>query len=179
MRLDLGSIAKGYSLDVVKDILIENGVRHALLDFGGDLHVIGYRPNGQKWRIGIRSPIIGDNDIVGIVEVSDLSIFTSGGYERFFERDGVIYHHILNPKTGYPAESGLLSVTVISRNSTEADALSTASFVLGLEKGRELLERLDGFEGIFITQDKTIYTTRGLQGEVIVTNPAFVLANDL
>ena len=179
MRLDLGSFAKGYSIDIVKDMLIENGVRHALLDFGGDLHAIGYRPDGSKWRIGIRSPIIGDNDIACIVEVSDLSIITSGGYERFFEQDGVVYHHILNPLTGYPAESGLLSVTVISPNSTDADALSTACFVLGLEKGMNLLESLDGFEGIFITDDKIVYTTQGLQGEVAIVSPAFTLVDDL
>ena len=179
MRLDLGSFAKGYSMDIVKDMLIENGVRHALLDFGGDLHAIGYRPDGSKWRIGIRSPIIGDNDIACIVQVSDLSIITSGGYERFFEQDGVVYHHILNPQTGYPAESGLLSVTVISAHSTDADALSTACFVLGLEGGMNLLESLDGFEGIFITDDKIVYTTQGLQGEVVIASPIFTLADDL
>jgi len=179
MRLDLGSFAKGYSLEIVKDMLIENGVQHALLDFGGDLHAIGYRPDGQKWRIGIRSPIIGDNDIACIVEISDSSIVTSGSYERFFEQDGVIYHHILNPQTGYPAESGLLSVTVISPYSTDADALSTACFVLGLERGINLLESLDGFEGIFITDDKTIHTTQGLQSMVTIASPIFTLADDL
>lgn len=178
MMIDLGSIAKGHALDVVAELLMENGVRHALLDFGGDIRLIGHRPDGHKWRIGILSPIIGDTDLACIIEVSDVSVLTSGGYERFFEQDGIRYHHILSPQTGYPADSGLLSVTVIGHSSTDADALSTAGFVLGLREGMALLESLDGFEGIFITNENVIHTTSGLRGKLTIASEAFTLASE-
>jgi len=175
-QVDLGSIAKGHALDAVTELLIERSVAHALLDFGGDIHVIGQRPEGSDWRIGIQSPHIGDNDLAAIVTLSDLSVMTTGGYERFFEQDSIIYHHILDPQTGYPAQSGLLSVTVIAQSSTDADALSTAGFVLGLEKGMNLIEELENFEGIFITEDNVIHITTGLQDTVDVNNPNFSLS---
>ena len=175
MRIDLGAIAKGYAADLVRDILEENSARHAILYFGGDIYAVGTRPDGSNWRIAITSPHIGDNDFAAIVEVSNAAVFTSGNYERFFERNGVHYHHILDPKTGFPADSGLISVTVISASATAADALSTACFVLGLDEGLRLLERLDGVEGIFITSDNRIYTTTGIRDSATIASPAFVL----
>jgi thiamine biosynthesis lipoprotein len=175
MQIDLGSIAKGYACEVVKDILEANGVRHALLDLGGNIHVIGHKVDGSKWRVGVRDPMIGKNDYVLVVEVSDMSVVTSGGYERNFERDGVKYHHILDPKTGYPAESGLLSATIISHSSADADALSTACFVLGAEESMRIIESLDGVEGVFITAEQTIYATSGIMDALTITNPAYTL----
>ena len=175
MQIDLGAIAKGYAADLVRDILGENDVRHAILYFGGDIYAVGTRPDGSIWHIAITSPHIGDNDFAAIVEVSHAAVFTSGNYERFFEQNGVHYHHILDPATGFPAASGLISVTVISASGITADALSTACFVLGLEEGMQLLEHLDGVEGIFITSDNRIYTTTGIQDSITIVSPAFTL----
>ncbi|MCL2718638.1 MAG: FAD:protein FMN transferase [Lachnospiraceae bacterium] len=175
MRLDLGAFAKGHALEVVRDILLENGVRHALLDFGGDIYTIGEKPDGSNWRVAIKTPIVGDNSLVCVIEVSDLCVMTSGGYERYFEQDGIYYHHILNPATGYPAASDLLSVTVISAEITGADALSTAGFVLGLEQGMIMIDKLEGYEAIFITSAKEIYVTAGLKGKTTLLNTGFQL----
>jgi len=175
MRIDLGAIAKGHAADLVRDMLEEHGVRHAILYFGGDIYAVGTRPDGSNWRIAITSPHLGDNDFAAIVEVSDAAVFTSGNYERFFEQNGVHYHHILDPKTGFPADSGLISVTVISASGITADALSTAGFIWGLEEGVRLLERLDGIEGIFITSDNRVYTTTGIRDAVTIASPAFTL----
>jgi thiamine biosynthesis lipoprotein len=170
MMLDLGGIAKGYACDRALEILKEGGVNGAFLDLGGNIYAHGTKENGAKWRIGVRYPAVGDNSIACVVEVSDKAVVTSGGYERYFERDGVIYHHILDPKTGYPADTGLLSVTVVAGSSVLADALSTACFVLGLEDGMELLEEYSDCEGIFITEDGSLHTTRGLEGQVTIVD---------
>ena len=132
MEIDLGSVAKGYTGDVLAGYLKENGVTSALLDLGGNIQAVGAKPDGSPWRIGIRDPE-GDGNI-GVVEVIDQAVITSGGYERYFEEDGVRYWHILDPKTGAPARSGLVSVTVIGDSGTVCDALSTALFVMGREK---------------------------------------------
>ena len=176
MRLDLGAFAKGHALVVVRDILVENGVSHALLDFGGDIYTLGKKPDDSNWRVAIKTPIIGDNSLVCLVEVSDMCVMTSGGYERYFEEDGIYYHHIIDPVTGYPAASGLLSVTVISNDPLGADALSTAGFVLGLEQGMSLIQGFEGYEAIFITDGKEIYVTEGLRGKVTVLNEGFRVA---
>ena len=173
MKLDLGAFAKGHALAVVRDILIENGIKHAILDFGGDIFTLGKKPDNSNYRVAIKTPIIGDNSLVCLVEVSDLSVMTSGGYERYFKQDNVYYHHILDPATGYPANRGLLSVTIISPDPLGADALSTAGFVLGLEKGMNLINKLEGYEAIFITGDREIYVTDGLHGMVTVLNKEF------
>jgi len=173
MKLDLGAFAKGHALEVVRGILIKNGIKHAILDFGGDIFTLGKKPDGSNYRVAIKTPIIGDNSLVCIVEVSDLSVMTSGGYERYFEQDNAYYHHILDPATGYPANNKLLSVTVISPDPIGADALSTAGFVLGLEKGMNLINELEGYEAIFITEEKEIYVTDGLHGAVTVLNEGF------
>ncbi|MDR2132065.1 MAG: FAD:protein FMN transferase [Clostridiales Family XIII bacterium] len=174
MALDLGGIAKGCACDGAAAVLREGGVRHAVLDFGGNVCVMGSRPDGSDWRVGIRPPLIRESGVACVVEVSELSVVTSGGYERFFERDGTIYHHLLDPKTGLPARAGLLSATVIAPSSTEADGLSTACFVLGLEEGMRLLSER-GLEGVFIDEDLRIHVTDGLKGKVRVTDERFSL----
>jgi thiamine biosynthesis lipoprotein len=172
MALDAGGIAKGYACDKIVGILREAGTEHAVLDLGGNVYVIGTKPDGSDWRVGIRLPLMGEDGIVCIIEASDVSAVTSGGYERFFERDGAIYHHLLDPKTGYPAQSGLLSATVIAGVSADADGLSTACFVLGLEKGMRLLEE-NGYEGILIGEDRIVHVTSGLKGAVIINDERF------
>jgi len=170
MSIDLGAIAKGYACDVVVGILKEKGVKYALLDFGGNIYAQGKKPDGSPWRVGIRNPQTGADGYICTVEVIDKAVVTSGGYERQFERDGVFYHHILNPKTGYPVDNELLSVTIVAPNATEADALSTACFVLGLSGGVELLDIMPGYEGIFVTKQSGIYITDGLAENVKITD---------
>ncbi len=161
--IDLGGIAKGYAGDAALEIYRKNGISSALVNLGGNVVALGNRAEGSPWNIGIKNPRAGNRSYIGSIKVSDKAVVTSGDYERYFERNGRRYHHIINPKTGKPAESGLLSVTIVAPSSTEADGLSTAAFVLGLEKGMQLIVRYGNAEAIFITTDKKIYMTEGLE----------------
>lgn len=157
--IDLGGIAKGYIADVLKDFLQKEGVRSALIDLGGNILTLGTKPDGTAFHIGIKKPF-DTKEVITSVSASDLSVVTSGSYERYFEVDGVKYHHILDTKNGYPASTELLSVTILSEKSIDGDALSTSCFALGLEKGRSLIDSLDGIEAIFITEDYQMIETR-------------------
>lgn len=151
MCIDLGGIAKGYAADRAAAVLRERGVKHALIDAGGNIVAVGTRPDGTPWHIGIRDPR-GSNptDTVGpVVKVSDAAVVTSGDYERFFVADGRRYHHIFDPKTGMPADLAE-SVTIIAPNSLDADALSTAVFVLGPSEGPKILEGLEGVSAMVV-----------------------------
>lgn len=159
INIDLGGIAKGYITDLIVSDLKENGVDSAMLSLGGNVFVLGNK-NNKKWKVGIANPS-SPNNIVGYVEVSDKSVVTSGNYQRYFEENGKIYHHILDSQTGYPANSGLKSVTIICDNSTLADAYSTAFFVMGVDKSIKFLKdnNVKNIDAIFITsQDKIICT---------------------
>lgn len=163
MALDLGSIAKGYTADRLVDFLKDKGIKHALIDLGGNIYTVGTKPDGSLWRVGIQDPFNPRNTVVGAIGVANQSVVTSGIYERFIEKDGISYHHLLDPKTGYPFDNQLAGVTIISDFSIDGDALSTSVFALGLEKGLPFIESLDGIEAIFITKDREIYTTSGLK----------------
>lgn len=165
MGIDLGSIAKGYITDRIADYCRSQGVKSGVLNFGGNVVVIGSRPDGQPWNVGIRDPKNPDGDPVYIVKESNCSVTTSGIYERGFTLDGVRYHHILDPKTGWPVQNELASVTLIAPNSFTADAYDTPCLALGLEKGMALAESLPGVEGIFIDKNDKIYLTSGLQAK--------------
>ncbi len=165
--VDLGAIAKGYAADQAIKIYKRWGIKSAYINLGGNVAVLGKKPDGTLWRIGIQNPRAVNGEIIGMVKVYDKSVVTSGDYERFSEKDNVRYHHILNPRTGYPSSSGLIGATILADSSMAADALSTAVFVLGLEKGTELVESMEGVEAVFITEDKKIYTTSGLKDEFI------------
>lgn len=157
--IDLGAIAKGYIADRLVQYFEQNGVQNAIIDLGGNICVVGSKgENGYK--IGIRSPFDGQSTM-GYVNCSNMSVVTSGTYERCFEQDGRLYHHILDTKTGMPANTGLVSVSIVASHSVDADALSTTCLLLGAEKGIELLEGIDGAEGIFIASDGEILTTTG------------------
>ncbi|EHQ87610.1 FAD:protein FMN transferase [Desulfosporosinus youngiae] len=165
--VDLGGIAKGYAGDVAKEIYKEKGIHSAYINLGGNVVTVGNKPDGSPWKAGIRNPRpVGQQSgqVVGIVKVTDKAVVTAGDEQRYFEKDGQRYHHILDPKTGYPAKSDLMSVTLVTDSSLEADALDTAVFILGLEKGKELLRQYGGVEAVFITTDKKIYVTEGLKG---------------
>ncbi len=168
--VDLGGIAKGYAGDEAIKIYKEHGIRSAYINLGGNVVVLGAKPDGKPWRIGIQNPRASNGYYIGVVEVTDKTVVTSGDYERFFEKDGVRYHHILDPKTGRPADSGLISATIITDVSMDADALSTAVFVLGLEKGMALVKGLKGVEAILVTKDREIYATGGIRNSFKFTD---------
>ena len=160
-RLDLGAIGKGAAGDEAVRILKENGVDSALLDLGGNIQLIGNK-NGKDWRLGIKNPF--GEGTAGVLEISDAAVVTSGNYERFFtDENGTVYGHIIDPSTGYPADSGLASATIIASEGKYADALSTAIFIMGLEKAAEFRRKNHDFEMILISQDGEIFITEGLR----------------
>lgn len=159
VRINLGGIAKGYAVERGAAILREHGIRHAVLNAGGDTRVLGDR-RGQPWIVGIRHPRL-DAEVVTRLPVVDEAVSTSGDYERFFDEDGRRYHHILNPATGEPTE-GILSVTVIGPDATMTDGLSTTLFVLGVDEGLELIERFPGYEAVIVAADGTLSYSSGL-----------------
>ena len=164
-QLDLGGIAKGYAADVLRAQLEQEGVTSATLDLGGDVFVMGRKTDGTDWRIAVKNPADTES-YLGVVSAADKFIVTSGVYERYFEENGVRYHHIIDPKTGSPAESGLVSVTVLCENGAWADALSTACFVLGTDGALALRNALSAqgtdFELILVTDDDRVLYTGGL-----------------
>lgn len=165
VRLDLGGIAKGYAVDEAIRVLKESGITSGLVNFGGDVYALGNRDDGKAWTVGIQDPE-DDSSWILSVPVTDKSIVSSGDYERYFIEEGERYHHILDPKTGYPARNELRSVTIISEFSIDADVLSTAIYIMGLDKGMNLIESLNGVEGIIITDDRDIYISKGIKEDV-------------
>ena len=163
-KIDLGGIAKGYAGDCLIEILKNNGVKSAMLNLGGNVAALGYKEDGTPWVVGINSPA-GNGELLGKVSVTDKAVVTSGGYERFFEEEGIVYHHIIDPNTGYPAESGVESVTIITEKGIYADALSTSLFVMGLEKATGLYKKSPvPFEFVLLTDEDKLYVTEGLKG---------------
>lgn len=162
MEIDLGSVAKGYTSDVLIELLRESGVESALLNLGGNVHALGGKPDGSPWRVAIQDP---QSDVYfGVLEIRDQAVVTSGGYERYFEQDGNIYWHIIDPATGYPARSGLLSVTIVGDSGVICDGLSTSLFVMGLEDAAAFWRSSDDFEAIFMDESGNIAITEGLDG---------------
>lgn len=162
MEIDLGGIAKGYTSEKLMEIFREQGIGSAMVSLGGNVQVLGKKPDGSLWRVAIQSPEDGDG-YLGILETSDRAVITSGGYERYFEEGGEVYHHILNPATGYPADSGYESVTIVSEDGSLADALSTALFVLGPEKAEDYWrEHADSFDAVLLTTEGELSVTEGI-----------------
>lgn len=161
MQLDLGAVGKGYTGDILSELLKGQGVTSALLDIGGNIQMVGRRPDGSRWRLGIQNPF-GEGSL-GILESEDGAVVTSGNYERYFiGEDGKQYGHILDPATGCPAESGLASVSIIAKEGRLCDALSTAVYVMGLEKAVEYWKADGGFEMLLVTDGGEIYLTEGI-----------------
>ncbi len=161
MRIDLGGIAKGYIADAVKRYLAERGVESGILSFGGNIVTLGAKPDGSPWKVGIQDIDRPAGTPMLVAETRGVSVVTSGTYERGFDLDGVRYHHLLDPGTGWPVQNGLASVTVFAESSMRADALATAAFVLGAEKGAELIGKLPGTEAVFISGDRSVLMTPG------------------
>jgi len=166
MKADLGGIAKGYIADKVKEHLIAHGVEHAVVDLGGNVVLIGTKPDGSKYNVGVKDPLNKDGMLLATIQGSDESMVTSGIYERFFEVDGKRYHHIIDPFTGAPSESDLAGVTIVSRNSAQADALSTACLLLGREAAMKLIEETEGAEALLVTRDGEVYMSSGMQTRI-------------
>lgn len=175
MLLDLGGIAKGYTADKISDILAENNIKNALIDLGGNIYTHGTKITGDDWKVGIQDPFSERGEIIGSITISNKSIVTSGIYERFIEKDGIKYHHILSPETGYPYDNDLAGITIISNKSIDGDALSTSVFAMGLKDGINFVEKLENIEAIFVTKDKRVHITSGLKDNFVITNESFVL----
>ena len=165
MQMDLGSVAKGYTGDVISTFLKENGVTSALLNLGGNIQAVGSKPDGTPWRVAVQHPT--EEDYLGVLSISDEAVITSGGYERYFVgEDGNTYWHIIDPATGFPVDSGLISVTIVGENGLVCDGLSTALFVMGLEKATQYWRSgVQDFEAILVTDDGKLYITEGLQAQ--------------
>jgi thiamine biosynthesis lipoprotein len=175
MRLDLGAIAKGWAADESARVLRELGVKGAILDFGGNVMLVGRKPNGQAWRIGVQNPMDARGNYIGVLTCDEKAVVTSGIYERYFEQDGKRYHHILDTTTGYPVENGLISVSIVADNSTDADALSTTIFALGLEKGRAFAAGRPETGVVFITAERKVQLTPNMLNRFELTDPEFTL----
>lgn len=169
IQFDVGAIAKGYIADRMKDLLVKKGVKSAIINLGGNVLCIGSKPDGTPFKVGIQKPFADRNETEAVMDITGKSVVSSGIYERCFKQGGKLYHHILNPQTGYPYENGLISVTIISDQSVDGDALSTTCFALGLEDGLKFAEK-KGVHAVFITEDYELHYTDGFQDEINVTD---------
>ncbi|MFV0561138.1 MAG: FAD:protein FMN transferase [Enterococcus sp.] len=166
MKIDLGAIAKGYITDEVVKVLKEQGVTTAIVDLGGNVYVMGHSPRGEDedWNVGIQDPNLSRGSILGSIKESNKTLVTSGIYERYLEVDGEKYHHLFNPKTGYPFDNDIAGVTIITKKSIDGDGLSTAVFSMGVKEGLEYVESLDnGTNAIFVTKDDKVYVTHPIE----------------
>lgn len=172
IRIDLGGILKGYAADEAIGVLKEQGITQALVNIGGNIYCLGKKPDKKYWSLGLQHPKVKD-EVIGSIKLEDQAISTSGSYERFVRINEKQFSHIINPKTGFPVE-GLLSVTVISNLAIDADALSTAIFVLGKEKGREFVNRLKNIEAVMISpgeadEEFDIWVSNGIRSKVKIS----------
>lgn len=166
-QIDLGGIGKGYTSQRVTELLRQAGITSAMVSLGGNIQCLGAKPDGSPWNIGIRDPF--GEELYAAVRVTDKAVITSGGYERYFEdpETGTVYRHILDPRTGFPAEEGLSSVSIVTSDGTLGDGLSTALYIMGLEEATQYWQaHRDAFEAVFITDDGTLYATEGLRGSL-------------
>ncbi|WP_151732927.1 FAD:protein FMN transferase ['Paenibacillus yunnanensis' Narsing Rao et al. 2020] len=178
MVMDLGGIGKGYAADRIADYLKEEGLNSAMINLGGSsIIALGTKPGEVPWNIGLQDPDKSRGTQMGTIKIADEVIDASGVYERYFIQDGVRYHHILDPRTGFPAQNGLKSITIMSPNATDADALSTGVFLMGLEDGIKYLESLpEKVDAFFITGDNKIYATSGIKDRLVLTDPTYSFA---
>lgn len=163
MKIDLGAIAKGYTSSKIIDIFKENNIKSGMVTLGGNVQVLGKKPDDSLWKVGIQNPI-GEDEYLGVLQTSDKAVITSGGYERNFTKNGKTYHHILDPSNGYPANNGLTSVTIISSDGTLADALSTSLFVMGKDKAIDFYKKSNyNFDFILYTSDNKLIISDGVE----------------
>lgn len=163
MSIDLGGIAKGYIANKIKEYLVSEGVSSGIINLGGNVLCVGKKDNGENFRIGIQKPFSDRGEVLGVVEICGKSVVSSGIYERFFEKENRIYHHIINPKDGKPFESDLVQVTIVSDDSMDGDALSTIALSLGEKEGLKLINSINGVDGIFINKNGNIKFTNNIR----------------
>ena len=178
LKIDFGGIAKGYTSAQIMEIFREYNIESGMVTLGGNVQVLGRKPDGSLWRVGIQNPNP-EEDYLGVLETENKAVITSGGYERYFEQDGKVYHHILNPATGYPAENGLKSVTIVSEDGVLADALSTSLFVMGIKQAREFWVHSGAeFDIILFTEDGKLYVSEGIADSFITDFDMEVVRKD-
>jgi thiamine biosynthesis lipoprotein len=177
MAVDFGAIAKGYIADKIKELLIGKGIGSAVIDLGGDIALLGGRPDGAGFRIGVRDPGGSSGDYFSVLTITNRSLASSGSYERFFIHEGMAYHHIFDVATGYPAENELLQVTAIADNAVHAEGYSTTAFLMGLERGLAFINNADGIEAVFVTKEKKVYLTNGAGQEFLLTSDEYAFAD--
>lgn len=181
MMIDLGGIAKGYAGDEAMKVLKDYKLEHAMINLGGDIITLGGKADASPWRIGIQNPRPEEDnkgqDYIGIFEIVTGSIVTSGDYQRYikdiYEKQGIRYHHIFDPETGYPADNGLISVTIKGPTAVDSDALSTSVFIMGVEEGLKLINSLENVEAMIVTKDKKLYFSQGLEDQVKSIHPDY------
>ncbi len=162
MGIDMGAVAKGYAAGKAAETLKKAGITSALITLGGNVRTVGAKPDGSRWRVAVQSPFDGD-DYICVVSVEDCAVVTSGGYQRYFEQDGNTYHHIIDPETGYPADSGVVSATIVCGDDALADAFSTAVYVMGAERAQRLWREYDrSFDMIIVLRDGSVLVTEGI-----------------
>lgn len=177
MAIDFGAVGKGAACDEVRDLLADMQIEGAVVSIGGSILVYGDKGDGKEWHIGIQNPRAEEGKVLGVIDLgSNLIVSTSGDYEKYFEADGKRYHHIFDPATGYPADSGLISVSIISDSGFLSDALSTACFVMGLEEGMAYAEE-KGVDAVFVTADKKVYITKGIKKKFRLMAEEYELEN--
>jgi thiamine biosynthesis lipoprotein len=161
--IDLGAIAKGYIADRVKDYLIQQGVHSAIINLGGNILCVGSKPDGVPFQVGIQRPFGTQSETMATMDITDYTVVSSGIYEKYFKEDGIIYHHLLDTKTGFPYDNNILSVTIITPRSVDGDGLSTTCFALGVEKGLELINSLPDTYAVYVTKDYQLHYSSGMK----------------
>lgn len=175
MEIDLGGITKGYTSQQIMEIYKESGVKSGIVSLGGNVQALGRKPDGSKWSVGLEDPT-DTSKYLGIISIEDKAVITSGGYERYFEQDGKTYHHIIDPSTGYPADSGVISATIISDDGTLADCLSTAVFIMGKDKAIKYWQsQSERFDMILVDKDEKIYVTQGVEKDFSSDNEVEII----
>lgn len=178
MKIDLGGIAKGYTSSKVMDIFKENGISSAVISLGGNVQTLNGKPDGSDWRVAVENPA-DTGSYIGVLSIKDKAVITSGGYERYFKQDGKTYHHIIDPATGYPANNGLTSVTIVSDDGTLADGLSTSLFIMGSEKAQKYWkEHSDEFDTILVKDDGSILVSEGIADYFTSESDFTIIKND-
>lgn len=175
MKVDLGAIAKGYITDEAARVLSEEGVNTAIIDLGGDIVVLGNSTRGEEepWRVGIQDPYGERGEILGMIDLADSAIVTSGIYERNIEEDGKSYHHLMNPETGFPVENNISGISIIADNAMDADAIANIAFSKGVEDGLAYINAMSGVDVIYVTKDKEVFASDNVIDQVEITDDTF------
>ncbi|MDC7240226.1 MAG: FAD:protein FMN transferase [Spirochaetales bacterium] len=177
-QVDLGAIAKGHAADLAKEELLEQGVTSAIINLGGNVQLLGSKPDGTPWRIGIQDPRDSRGQYIAVLTTEDTAVVTSGIYERYFEEGGIHYHHILDPDTGYPVWNGVESLTIVTTDSITADGLSTALFAMGREAALEYAAAHDSVDVIVVDDQSNVYLSDGIRDSFRMTDPDFHLIEE-